>query len=126
MMTMNTTEREKLILGLARAVTGLSKLDGEQRSAIAAVADALPESGTLSDLLSLMKKRARRTLGLVVEGLEPLASSGATAHLFALPLEPAVVQEVEVEAMLRHLEQRVAFDLECLERGIDPRPKGWA
>ena len=126
MITMNTNEREKLILGLARAVTGLAKLDGEQRRAIAAVADALPDSCTLSDVISLIKRRAAASLGMMIDGLEPLARSGTTAHLFAQPLGRALVQEVEVEAMLRHLEKRVAFDLECLERGIDPRPRGWA
>jgi hypothetical protein len=123
---MNTSEREKLIINLARVVTGQSKLGRDEQRAITALVRSLPESGTLSDLLELVKRRSTHVLNPLVNGLAPLRSGQATAHLFEQPLLPAVVEEVEVEATLMQLEQRVAFDLECLERGIDPRPKGYA
>lgn len=115
-----------MILGLARAVTGLARLDCEQHEAVAWLVQELPERATLNDVLRISRKSTRRTLTRLGDGLELLTRADATAHLFALPLERGVIQEVEVEAMLHHLEKRVAFDLECLERGVDPRPRGWA
>lgn len=123
---MNTSEREKLIMNLARVVTGQSKLARDQRRAIAKLVQALPESATLADLLEMVKRRASPVLSPLVSGLSPLRSAHATAHLFNQPLARTVLEEVEVEAILLQLEQRVAFDLECLDRGIDPRPKGYA
>lgn len=123
---MGRLERENLLLELVRALGGAASLEPGERNAVTAVAAAVPADCALADVLEAMRRQARQALAGTLSVLEQLARSPDSGWMFTLPLSRELVRELEVEALLFQLERRVAFDIECLHHGVDPRPKGQA